>query len=70
MNTRFKFKIVQALKDFKTMHGKCVDCWVNEEGDLSTLEVDLDFEIIDGIVLKLIETNDIFIFIYHKLDLS
>ena len=52
------------------MHGKCVDCWVNEEGDLSTLEVDLDFEIIDGIVLKLIETNDIFIFIYHKLDLS
>ena len=34
------------------MHGKCVDCWVNEEGDLSTLEVDLDFEIIDGIVFK------------------
>ena len=35
------------------MHGKCVDCWVNEEGDLSTLEVDLDFEIIDGIVFEL-----------------
>merc|ERR1711868_174077 len=23
-----------AGEDFKTMHGKCVDCWVNEEGDL------------------------------------
>ena len=52
------------------MHGKCVDCWVNEEGDLSTLEVDLDFEIIDGIVFKLKKINDIFMLKYQKLDLS
>ena len=33
------------------MHGKCVDCWVDEEGELATLEIQLDFEVLDGTVL-------------------
>ena len=33
------------------MHGKCVDCWVDEEGELATLEIQLNFEVLDGTVL-------------------